>query len=160
MIIAVIIATILSIFNMAAGGELQPAERGEQIQVVPPPTTTIPAPVGLWGVPFAPEGLTGCDEMQFYRIQWGLPVEFDRIGYRESRCINADHVKTFCCHGWWQMYTSLHLRDHRLAPMMAACGVTHHSDLNSDTPIEKQKQACAASALWSAVGLDPWAATR
>lgn len=126
----------------------------------PPAPTTTAAPVGLWGQPFAPAGLTGCDEMAFYRIQWGLPEAFQGIGWRESNCRNEDIVKTFCCHGYWQMYTSLHVRDHRLAPKMAACGVYSHHDLNSDVPIEKQRQACAARALYDVMGTSPWSATR
>jgi len=39
-IIAIIIATILSVFNMAAGGDLQPAVRGEQIS---PPLPATPS---------------------------------------------------------------------------------------------------------------------
>lgn len=122
------------------------------------PTTTVPAqPLGLQGLPFAPVGLDACSEMGFYRQQWGLPPVFDQLGYRESRCLNRDDVKTFCCHGYWQLYTSLHLRDHRLAPKLAACEVRSHHDLNSDDPLEKQKQACAARALYDVVGLEAWA---
>ena len=126
----------------------------------PPAPTTTAAPVGLWGQPFAPADWTGCLEMEFYRKQWGLPAAFDAIGWRESNCRNEDVVKTFCCHGYWQMYTSLHVRDHRLAPKMEACGVSSHHDLNSDIPIEKQRQACAAKALYDVMGTSPWSATR
>lgn len=124
-----------------------------------PPHVEI-TPVGLWGQPFAPDGLDNCDEMSFYRQQWGLPAAFDGIGWRESNCRNEDGVKTFCCHGYWQLYTSLHMRDHRLAPKMRACGVNSHHDLNSDDPLEKQRQACAAKSLYDVVGSEAWKATR
>ena len=109
---------------------------------------------------YAPEELTGCYEMIWYRMSVGLPDIFDKIGYRESRCINDDEVRTSCCHGYWQMSTTLHLRDHRLAPQMAACGVTSFEDLNSNTPEDKRRQACAAKALYDLDGTYPWVATR
>jgi hypothetical protein len=128
---------------------------------IPTTTSTVavapaPVPTGLNGLPFAPEGLSDCDEMAFYRVQAGLPDRFQALGWRESNCRNEDQVRTFCCHGYWQMYTSLHVRDHRLAPRMAACGVFSHHDLNSDDPLEKQRQACAAKALFDVVGYSAW----
>lgn len=139
---------------------LEVAARGEQVQIKPPPPpppppTTLPPPSM-----YAPPGLSDCDEMTWYRIDAGLPAAFDGIGWRESNCRNEDAVRTFCCHGYWQLYTSLHLRDHRLAPRMAACGVSSHYDLNSDTPEDKKRQACAAKALYDVVGTSPWSATR
>ena len=145
---AVIVAVIVAIFG-AHGQATAPAVR------LGPQTTVAPEPE-----PQPPAGLAPCDEMAWYRAHVGLPATFDRIGYRESRCLNRDDVRTFCCHGWWQMYTSLHLRDHRLAPMMAACGVSSHHDLNSDTHLEKLAQACAAKALYDVNGTNPWKATR
>ena len=136
------------------GSNLEVAVRGDQVIL------TEAEPTGLWGQPFAPEGLDNCDEMMFYAAQFGLPERFRGIGWRESNCRNEDVVKTFCCHGYWQMYTSLHLRDHRLAPKMHACEVFSHHDLNSDDPREKQRQACAAKALYDVVGSDAWVATR
>lgn len=126
------------------------------VRLDPPTTTTTTVPTGLWGRPFAPEGLGNCDEMNFYRVQWGLPERFSALGWRESNCRNEDGVHTFCCYGYWQMYTSMHLRDHRLAPKMEACGVSSYTDLNSDNPLEKQKQACAAKALFDVVGYSAW----
>ena len=129
------------------------------VRMNPPETTTTtapPVPTGLHGQPFAPEGLSNCDEMNFYRVQWGLPERFSALGWRESNCRNEDGVRTFCCHGYWQLYTSLHLQDHRLAPRMELCGVSSHYDLNSDNPLEKQKQACAAKALFDVVGYSAW----
>lgn len=37
MIVAIIIATVMTIIGLASGGDLQVAERGEQVQVVAPP---------------------------------------------------------------------------------------------------------------------------
>lgn len=131
-----------------ATGPFVEAERGERIQL----TSTLPPPVPVFDDP--------CAEMSWYRQQAGLPESFDRIGWRESRCLNRDDVRTFCCHGWWQLYVGLHVRDHRLGPLYAACGVFSADDVNSDTAEDKRRQACAAYALWSVVGDDAWAATR
>ena len=144
-----IAALILAILGATA---TEQAERVEQTQTRPPPPPVV--------YEFAPEGLTDCDEMNWYRMKVGLPDAFSRIGWRESNCRNEDGVKTFCCHGYWQMYTSLHIRDHRLAPKMEECGVRSHHDLNSDTPEDKLRQACAAKALYDLNGTDPWSATR
>jgi hypothetical protein len=151
--IEIIIATALALFSSAASGDLQPAVRGEAKVVNP---VNAPPPPSL----FAPAGLTGCDEMNWYRVVAGLPEAFAGIGWRESNCRNEDAVRTSCCHGYWQMYTSLHLQDHRLAPHMEACGVRSHEDLNSDTPEDKLRQACAAKALYDVSGTYPWVATR
>lgn len=129
------------------------------VRLNPPTTVPITAPevpTGLYGQPFAPEGLSNCDEMNFYRVQWGLPQRFSALGWRESNCRNEDGVKTYCCYGYWQLYTSLHLKDHRLKPKMHACEVYSSNDLNSDNPLEKQKQACAARALFDVVGYSAW----
>ena len=147
-IIALLIAAILAIFAPIDESALQTAERLQTAENVP---------LGLENRPFAPPGLSDCDEMDFYRLQWGLPDQFSALGWRESNCRNEDGVKTWCCHGYWQMWTSLHLDDHRLAPKMVECGVSGHHDLNSDDPVEKQKQACAARALYDTVGLSAWA---
>lgn len=136
-----------------------PAVRtGDSVLVAPtePPPTI---PPGLWGRPFAPEGLSDCDEMNFYREQWGLPERFSGIGWRESNCRNEDGVHTYCCYGYWQLYPTQHLKDHRLAPLYELCGVRSFDDYNSDTPIEKQRQACAAKALFDTVGYSAWSAT-
>lgn len=109
-----------------------------------PPSTLLPV--------FADD----CAEMSWYRQQVGLPAEFDRLGWRESNCRNEDAVRTFCCHGWWQLYVSMHLSDHRLAPRYHACGVRSADDINSDTPDDKARQACAAKALYDVVGLSAW----
>jgi hypothetical protein len=130
-----------------------PATRGTAVQV----TETAPPPVV---VDVAPDGLSNCDEMSWYRQRAGLPARFDAIGWRESNCRNEDGVRTSCCHGWWQLNVSLHLRDRRLAGRYHDCGVYSYADVNSDTPGDKLRQACAARALYDTVGLSAWAATR
>jgi hypothetical protein len=124
-------------------------------------------PTGINGLPFAPEGLTACQEMNFYRIQFGLPDRFSDqprepqvsfanqgLGWRESSCRND--VNTYCCYGYWQLYFDLHNRDHRTGPKYAACGVFSITDYFGNDPIQKQKQACAAKAVYDTSGLQPW----
>lgn len=129
------------------------ARRGSSVQLTDPPasapTTTVSGPTGL----------TGCDLMQWHRINVGLPAYFDRIVYRESRCIADPSVRTYCCVGPLQLYVSLHLRDHRLAPRYAECGVRSERDV--DGPGEDiARHYCAAKALYDVVGDDAWALTR
>jgi len=130
----------------------------QAVRLTPPTTTTTPVepPTGLWGQPFAPEGLSDCDEMTFYRQQWGLPAAFDGYGWRESNCRNEDGVRTSCCHGYWQLWVSYHLQDHRLVNKYHLCEVYSHYDVNSDNPREKQRQACAAKMLFDVVGYSAW----
>jgi hypothetical protein len=135
------------------------AERGDRYQATPTLPPPPAEPTGLFGLPFAPEGLDDCAEFAFYRAQFGMPERFDKIAWRESNCRNEDEVRTFCCHGYLQLYVSLHVRDHRLAPLYANCGVRSQDDINSDTPAEKQRHVCAAAALYSVVGIDAWAMT-
>lgn len=129
-----------------------PALRGPQIQLSEPPPAS-----GVWGLPYAPAGLDGCAEMSWYRTQFGLPARFDKIGWRESNCRNEDGVHTSCCWSYWQLWVSLHLRDHRLVDPYHACGVWSHDDVNSDTPIDKQRATCAAAAVYATVGYSAWA---
>jgi hypothetical protein len=125
-----------------AVGPFAPAVRGEQIPgPIPPP----PVEVGLHGLPFAPEGLSDCDEMNFYRVQFGLPDRFARLGWRESNCRNEDAVRTSCCHGYWQMHR-IHFDGSGYVYGIDCQAYTFH-DVNSDIPLEKQKQACSAAAL-------------
>src|SRR5690606_34178970 len=118
----------------------EPAVRGTTTLVspepTPPPATT---PSGLFGLPFAPEGLSNCDEMNFYRVQFGLPDRFSSLGWRESNCRNEEGVKTYCCYGYWQMYFSQHMKDHRMSAKYAACEIDEISDYNGDEPLDKQK---------------------
>jgi hypothetical protein len=144
-----IIRYILAVFCLCGGGvsATQPAVRTSIPTITEP--TTVP-------VQYAPEGLSNCDEMQWYRIDAGLPARFDAIGWRESNCRNEESVHTFCCWGYWQMYTSLHLQSSTLRPMMNDCGVYSSKDLDSDTPEDKKRQACAAKALYDVNGFAPW----
>ena len=93
--------------------------------------------------------------MSFYRQQAGLPSRFDGIGARESGCHNADNVHTSCCYGYWQLH-KMHFRN----GAYAACGVDSYTDIDSDTPLDKQRQACSAHLLYEAAGTSPWVATR
>lgn len=117
-----------------------------------------PPPAGLHGLPFAPDGLADCDEMMFYAAQAGLPDRFRALGWRESNCRNEDGVKTFCCHGYWQLYVSMFLRDHRAGPRFRdECAIFSHHDVNSDGPLDKQRQACGARVILDIQGYDAWA---
>lgn len=123
-----------------------PAERLD-----PPPVEEVSVPQEA-----APEGLNSCDEMHWYRQRAGLPARFDALGWRESNCRNEDGVHTSCCVGWWQLNIGLHLRDHRLIDAYHDCGVWSAADVNSDTPGDKLRQACAAKALFDVVGYSAW----
>jgi hypothetical protein len=115
---------------------------------------------GLNGLPFAPAGLSPCDEMSFYRQQAGLPDVFDALGWRESNCNNREGAKynTWCCYGYWQNFISSHLSRHSAyrVPIIEKCQVTGVEDINSDVPLDKQKQACVTFILYSISGLTPW----
>jgi len=131
-------------------------------EIAVPATADMPAerldpPVSVEVLPdVAPEGMSNCDEMSWYRQRAGLPARFDRIGWRESNCRNEDGVHTSCCYGWWQLNVGLHLRDGRIAGRYAACGVSSRFDVDSDTPGDKLRQACAAKALYDTVGMSAW----
>lgn len=142
------IAYLMSIFCICGGGitATQPAVRTSIPTITEP--TTVP-------IQYAPEGLSNCDEMQWYRIDAGLPERFDAIGWRESNCRNEESVHTFCCWGYWQLYVSLHLSG-SLGSKMNDCGVYSRFDLDSDTPEDKKRQACATKVLYDANGLAPW----
>jgi hypothetical protein len=146
---------------------LRPATATKPAVRLNPPTTTSTVPTGLWGLPYAPPGLSDCAEMNFYRTQFGLPSQFSDqprtgprsrwgFGWRESNCRNEDIVRTWCCHGYWQLYISLFMKDHRMRDRLAKCDVDSASDVNSDTPYDKQRQACAARAAYDVAGLSPW----
>lgn len=124
------------------------AMRGPTIQVSEPP----PAPTTT-ALTFA----DACAEMSWYRAQAGLPERFDKIGWRESRCIADPTVRTTCCVGQSQLWVALHLRDHRLAPLYAACGITSEYDVDGPQPEELQRHWCAAAAVYNTVGYSAWA---
>jgi hypothetical protein len=109
---------------------------------------------------YAPAGLSARDEFDWYRQAFGMPPLFIGIGYRESRHIQDEHVRTSCCVGWLQLWVALHLRDHRLAPRYEACGVDHESDVDGPEPWEKWRHMCAARAVLDVQGMSAWAATR
>ncbi len=135
--------------DVPASGALVGAVRGEQVQL----TETLPPPPTTFG---APEGLSNCDEMHWYRVNAGLPARFDSLGWRESNCRNEEGVHTSCCWGYWQLNVGVHLRDHRLDDRYHACGVYSRYDVDSDTPGDKRRQACAAKALFDTVGYSAW----
>lgn len=137
---------------------IEEATRGNQIQIRQPPP---PAPAGIYGLPYAPEGATECQEMAYYRQQFGLPTTFDAIGWRESNCKNYVTSPTDCCRGYLQLDIVLHLRDHRLGwRYRDNCGVFGISDAFGDTPGAKQRHMCAAKQLYDVLGTQPWSQTR
>lgn len=146
--IAALFALILAATTGATATEQ--ADRGEQTQLVAPPP---PAVV----VQYAPDGLDDCDEMNWYRIDAGLPERFSGIGWRESNCRNEDAVRTSCCHGYWQMHM-MHFNGSGVI-YGVYCGAYSYHDVNSDTPEDKKRQACAAKALHDEVGISAWSAT-
>ncbi len=114
------------------------------VETEPPPTV----PTGLHGLSFAPEGLSDCEEMAFYRVQAGLPDRFGGpeqtgLGWRESNCRNEDGVRTSCCHGYWQLH-----RQH-----FNGSGFVYGVDCQA---LDKQRQACSAKALYDEVGYSAW----
>lgn len=161
--------TVTAIAEPATVDPTAVAER-VPVVVIPPETMLAPTsswvlpepvPSGIYGLPFAPAGLDPCAEFEFYRIQWGLPERFDRLAFRESRCIQelGSTHRTSCCVGYLQLFVSQHLDDHRTAPLYAACEVTSEFDVDGPEPIEKQRQLCAAAALYSVAGFTPWRLT-
>lgn len=116
---------------------------------------------GLNGLEFAPDGLSDCAEMNFYRVQAGLPYQFGDqprsghkgIGWRESNCRNESSVHTSCCWGYWQLH-----EDHFYSGSIfdTQCDARSSRDIDSDTPIEKQKQACSTKLLFDRDGWSPW----
>jgi len=110
---------------------------------------------GLNGLAFAPAGLDNCAEMKFYRQQAGLPDVFDSLGWRESNCRNEDSVKTFCCHGYWQLHQN-HVRSGYATRLRQDCDIDSYQDFNSDVPLDKQRQACGAKVLYDMSGMSPW----
>lgn len=146
---------VLAPSAVATTGATRTGDTVQETPTLPPPPP--PAPTGLNGMAFAPEGLSNCDEMAFYRIQAGLPERFQGIGWRESNCRNEDGVRTSCCHGYWQMHQQ-HFNGSGYVHGRW-CDAPSYTSVNSDTPYDKQRQACAAKALYDEAGLSPWSAT-
>jgi len=157
-ILAVLVLLLAPILPPAPDGGIEggAAASAQAVRVNPPAPPPPLVETGLYGLPFAPEGLNDCQEMNFYRVQWGLPAVFDAIGWRESNCRNEDGVHTSCCWGYWQLWIGLQVQDHRMQPRLAWCDVDHYSDVNSDVPIDKQRQACATAQLYAEDGMSPW----
>jgi hypothetical protein len=125
----------------------------------PPPEWPVipPVPTGIWGLPFAPGGLSNCQEARFYANQFSLPLAFDSIIWRESNCRQELGVHTSCCWGYLQLDISLHLSDHRIGwRYRQNCGVHARTDADGPEPIEKQKHMCAAKQLYDVMGYSPW----
>ena len=143
--IAALLAAIICTCGVPgpAEGPYQPA-----VRLTTPTTTVAPWPTGIYNLPFAPFGLTDCQEMRFYANQFGLPLAFDAIGWRESNCRNEDIVHTSCCWGYWQMD-----EDHFPIP---ECDAWSSRDVDSDNPLDKQRQACSAKQLYDRDGMSPW----
>lgn len=127
------------------------------VRITTPSTTDPCSSMGLWCLPFAPEGLSDCDEMEYYRLQFGLPDRFQSLGFRESNCRNEEGVRTYCCFGYWQMYFTSHYSDHQGRPIYEGCEVDEISDYNGDEPLDKQKQACTVAGYFAHWGYQPWA---
>lgn len=140
-----------------SGKKFETADRlGEYI-----PGPTLP-PAGLDGLPFyagesdgiferrcqgLPECEARCEEMQFYRIQAGLPDIFDRMGFGESSCKNT--IENSCCHGYFQIHELYWYN-------VPQCGVTNIYDLQGDEPIKKQRNACVAKVVYDTSGCGAW----
>lgn len=127
-------------------------------------------PTGLNGLPFFPGGGDQCEEMVFYMRQVGLPDRFDDsgrhsrwvrsdgFGWRESKCTNTAISPTGCCGGYWQNYISSHVSRQSAyrERIVNECQASTMSDIASDTPLSKQKQACVTKVVYDRSGLTPW----
>jgi hypothetical protein len=118
--------------------------------------------------PAPAQGLTGCEEMNYWRIQAGLPDRFSDqprmpqvrfadqgYGWRESNCRNDVVSSTGCCVGYWQIHTG-NFNAPGYKAGIAACGVSKRSDILGNSAEQKQKQACVAKVLYDVSGLSPW----
>jgi hypothetical protein len=124
---------------------------------VAPPSNSAVSSTGILGLPFASPSLSGCEEMSFYRQQFGLPEVFDWLGQRESGCRNEASVRTWCCYGYWQNFIYSHLRSPGYAKTIReTCQVNSADDIDSSSPIEKQRSACVTAVLYAVSGLAPW----
>jgi hypothetical protein len=106
---------------------------------------------------YPPEGLTDCQQMEWFRVNVGLPVRFWALGNRESGkgvCDNNAISKTYCCVGWWQLHKII-FTDHRMIGRLEACGATW-LNVRGDSLEAKKRQACATKALFDVAGYSPW----
>ena len=147
-----IVAALVAGINAPAAVPDATPTRGTQVQVAetPPPPTV---PTGLHGLPFAPADLSGCREMEFYRVQAGLPDDFDWIGRAESECTNT--ASTFCCHGHYQIHEQwVNDRSAR------ECDVWSKWDYDDTSALSKQKSACMAHLVLDEQGICAWDVVR
>lgn len=104
-------------------------------------------------------GLSGCEEMSFYRREAGLPDVFDSIGFRESRCQN-DARPTLptasCCRGWWAIHKA-NIRAPGYSAGAASCGIKSEEDYYGTSEEQKRASACFAKVLYDVSGMTPWA---
>lgn len=169
--------SLLEAFEQTHGGvSPQGAPAGSTQPPAPAPQETpgpTPAPsadgsngYGLRGLPFAPDGLDACAEMNFYRVQWNLPDQFSDYprsgprsqqgyGWRESKCRNDVTSGTGCCVGYLQIHTG-NFTAPGYRSGIAACEVSKRSDILGNAPLQKQKQMCVAKVLYDVSGLSPW----
>lgn len=106
---------------------------------------------------YPPAGLTDCQQMEWQRVNVGLPAHFWYLGNRESGkgvCDNTAVSNTGCCVGWWQLHR-INWSDKRMIPRFAACGATWQN-VRGDTREAKARQACATKALFDVAGYSPW----
>lgn len=142
---------------------------------VAPPTTDPCNHEGLNCLPFAPAGLSPCDEMNWWRVQWSIPDRWGdeprdgpKIGWgrgwRESNCepwANS-HLSAGCCFGYWQIASSnITAPGYAAAGVFSNCGVFSkwdYWDAVDPSPLQRQRQACIVAGLiayHTARGEDP-----
>lgn len=97
--------------------------------------------------------LTGCDLMEWYADEAGLPDEFDWMGWAESRCDNTAISPTGCCSGYWQIHHGWLRWDPEGA---AACGATTRDDWRGADHASRQVNACMAVLVFDQQGFDAW----
>lgn len=119
-------------------------------ETLPPPPTV---PTGLKGMPFAPPELTGCDRMEWYADQAGLPDDFGWIGWAESRCRND--VSTWCCYGYFQIH-ELHIG----TGSDIECDVRSVDDYYGANGLDRQRNACMAVRVLRQQGVCAWDVVR
>lgn len=123
----------------------------ERVAIPTPPQVNT---AGLRGMPFAPEGLSACDEMSFYRQQAGLPEQFDAIGFRESRCVPT--AENACCHGWWQAHEGNWRGTSYVIFFREHCQAMNADEIDNNDPRSMQEGACVAKVMFDISGMNPW----
>lgn len=142
--------------GLAVDGIVGPATTASLARAVrlQQPSAPTLEPTGVLGLPFAPEGLSACDEARFYREQFGLPPAFDGLVNRESKCLNTVTSRTGCCVGYLQIHYIV-FSDHRMGALAEICGATWQNIKGND-PLSKQRNMCAAKQLFDVVRYQPW----